>query len=104
MASAADDVSVCCSCELPAGDARDSIPSAPERCNCSDCFCRGALPANDISDDMIVAELVSFLTFWVKLDVAPSVAPSAQVESRSFLIPVDASAVEVRAALSCWLI
>jgi hypothetical protein len=89
---------------MPADDAGDSIPSAPEGCNCGNCFCRGALPVNDVSDDMVAAELVSFLTFWVKLDVAPAVAPSAQVESRSFLIPVDASGVEVRAALSCWLI
>jgi len=69
-----------------------------------DCFCRGALPADDVADEIISAKLVSLLTVWVKLDQAQSVAPSPQRWSRSSLFPVDASAVEVRATLSCWLI
>jgi len=39
-----------------------------------------------------------------KLDLSQTVAPSPQRWSRSSLFPVDASAVEARATLSCWLI
>jgi len=41
---------------------------------------------------------------WGKLDLSQTVAPSPQRWSRSSLFPVDASAVEARATLSCWLI
>jgi len=96
--------SCCCTGEFPSDNTDDSIPSAPEDCDCGDCFCRGALPENNVPGDTIIADLCSFLTLWVKLDEAPIVAASAQVESRSFGIPINASALELRASLSCWLI
>jgi hypothetical protein len=97
--------STCCSgCELPSSGTRDSIPAVPEKCNCHDCFCRGALPADDVADELNSAELVSLLAVWGKLDLSQTVAPSPQRWSRSSLFPVDASAVEARATLSCWLI
>jgi hypothetical protein len=83
-------------CEEPSHDASD--------CNCGDCFCRGALPVNDISDDLIVAELVSFMTFWVKLETTTVALPTSQVQHSSIVLSVDATPLEVRAALCCWVI
>jgi len=94
----------CCNCELPASDTGGSVPSAPEDCNCGDCFCRGALPVDESSDDIVFAELVSFMTSWVKLDLMPVELPNSQVERHSNVLSIDASALEVRAALCCWLI
>lgn len=104
MAGTTDEVASCCSCELPTGDNGDSVPSAPEDGNCGDCFCRGALPVDEATQDIVLTELVSYMTSWVKLDLTQVELPTRQVKRHSNVLSIDASALEVRAALCCWLI
>ncbi len=100
---AVSSTSCCDRCSQPASDGEHDS-NAPVDCNCGDCFCRGALPINDISDDVIVAELVSVMTFWVKLEVENVNPPTCPAIYHRSSLPIDASALEVRAALCCWVI
>ncbi len=95
--------SCCTHCSQPADDGEHES-SVPSGCDCGDCFCRGALPVNDISDDFVVAELASFMTFWVKLETAQIELPSVQQLRYSSTLPIAATPLEVRAALCCWVI
>jgi hypothetical protein len=95
----------CCDhCSRHGDDRSPSNPTVPTDCNCGDCFCHGALPVNTVSDDVAVAELVSFMTVWTKLETMLVVAKPAACRRNSNPLPVDASALEVRASLCCWVI
>lgn len=97
--------SSCCDHCLPPVEGNDApSPDIPLDCNCGDCLCRGALLINEAPDDLIVVELVSFLTRWVELESTQVELPMSQVQRRSNVLPIEASALEVRAALCCWLI
>ena len=98
------DCSCCCGCTQPVDDCEEPNPDVPADCTCGDCFCGGALPVNDISDDLVVPELVGFMTFGVQLETTTVVLPTPQVHCSTFAFSVDATALEVRAALCCWVI
>ena len=95
--------SCCGHCSQPAGDGEHGS-ELPADCNCGDCFCRGALPVEDVSQDLVFVDLVTFITTWVNLDAAPVATPSGQLIRHSSALPIDASALEVRASLCCWVI
>ncbi len=99
-----NEIAGCCDCELPNQDSSNPLPTAPDDCECRDCFCRGALPVEKAAADTIATELVSFKTSWVNLDLRQSELPKGQVHRNSNVLSIHASAREVRAALCCWLI
>ena len=97
--------SACCNhCSQPADPGETPSPNLPSDCNCGDCFCRGALPDEELSQDIVLADVLSCMTSWVKLELIPFELPTSQVHRHSNALPVDASALEVRAALCCWVI
>ena len=101
-----DDAVACSVCDHCSGpvDNEEPNPSSPSDCNCGDCFCRGALPVDEATQDIVLTELVSYMTSWVKLDLTQVELPTGQVQRHSNVLSIDASALEVRAALCCWLI
>ena len=107
LASYVGDDAVTCSacdhCSEPV-DNEEPNPNSPSDCNCGDCFCRGALPVDEVTQDIVLTELVSYMTSWVKLDLPQVELPTSQIQRHSNVLPTDASALEVRAALCCWLI
>lgn len=104
LSGGSSEMARCCDCELPNQDSSNSFPTAPDDCDCRDCFCRGALPFEKAAADIIVTELVCFMTNWAKLDLKQSELPTGQVDRYSNVLSINASALEVRAALCCWLI
>ena len=96
--------SSCCNhCSQPPENDEHSS-NVPSDCNCGDCFCRGALPVNDASNDLVFVELVAFMTIWMELEATPVATSNGQLIRHSSALPIDASALEVRASLCCWVI
>jgi hypothetical protein len=62
------------------------------------------LPVDEATQDIVLTELVSYMTSWVKLDLTQVELPTRQVQRHSNVLSIDASALEVRATLCCWLI
>jgi hypothetical protein len=96
--------SCCCDGPHPVDDSEKPRPDVPADCACGDCICDGALPVNDRAVDVVGAELVSFMAYCVKRELTLVALPTSQVNRSSIVLPVDASALEVRAALCCWVI
>jgi len=98
--------SECCGSQSqqPTDDSQKPNPNAPDDCPCGDCFCRGALPIDEISDGQVIAELVSFMTCWVKLETSRQAGPTTQVRPPSFVLPTHSSGHDMRSALSSWLL
>ena len=97
--------SSCCDrCSQPAEQGETPDSDLPGDCNCGDCFCRGALPVDEVTQEIVLTELVSYMTSWVNLEIVTVELPTSQVHRHSNVLPVNASALEVRAALCCWVI
>ena len=100
---AVSSTSCCDHCSQPAGDGEQGS-ELPADCNCGDCFCRGALPVDFVSQDWAFVDLVTFMTVWMELEATPVATPNGQLVRHSSALPIDASALEVRASLCCWVI
>ena len=94
----------CCLAPQTMPDSPNPLPISPVHCQCSDCFCVGALMVIEVSE----------FTKWGPLGPAPisletvstmeRPLPVAQVIRQSSVIPVDSTATAARAALACWVL
>lgn len=103
-----DQLAVSCGCCSHTQDEGDSpngpIPVGPVDCPCGDCFCRGALPVDKLSDENASQDISSLVCCRVSMLLPATAISQSQVELASFLLSVGSSGQDMRAALSCWII